>query len=84
MIIGITVNIIFLNLFFAWFAYYKRKEKEATARAKFRGELRKIIDKHLSDIEFNHTLEESNPNTLLDWYIHQDEIYMEDIERLKK
>ena len=83
MIIGITVNIIFLNLFFAWFAYYKRNEKEAIAKAKFRGELRKIIDNGLKDIKLESTWQECKPDTLLDWYIHQDEIYIEDLERLK-
>ena len=74
MLVGITINIIFFNLFTIWFAEYKKQEKIMTARAKFRAELKEIIDKHFSNIEFDTTWEESSPDTLLDWYIHQEAI----------
>lgn len=74
MLFGILVNILFLNFFFIYYNWEKKQEQEAFARAEFRAKIKEIIDKHFSNIEFDTTWEESSPDTLLDWYIHQEGI----------
>lgn len=74
MLFGILVNILFLNFFFIYYNWEKKQEEEAFARAKLIAELKEIIDKYFSEIELDCAWEESSPDTLLDYYIHQDEV----------
>lgn len=71
MLFGILINIIFLHLFFIYYKWEKKQEQ----RAKLRAELRKIIDEAIANIEFNCTWEESDADTLLDWYIHEEYLW---------
>jgi len=69
MLTGFLINIIFLQIFFIWFDEYKRQEKLATARAKFRAELQEIIEDAFKEIKLDYTWEATKSDALLDYYI---------------
>ena len=74
MLIGLLINIIFLQLFVSLAPHIKQYNKERWEREQFKLELRTIIEKGFEKIDLsNIEWKESDPDCLLKAYIKRNE-----------